>query len=225
MTVQPTDTGAAPPRYSQRTLLRIKHARVTRDTILFLGGIAFIVYGIIAGDDIWIAGMLVAIIFGIAALIRGMMEPAWDRDWSSTVRYVTSIIFLIGGLYLISYSLVSSGRIGLQGSGPATNCQYFKGTTSTSNHPARWYCDVNVHWTDGTTTRESLESPTEVHNGDKIAYARPPVRYLFMTGDLTVTSASQYVFGALAGLAVFLQSLFSLCVLIFARTPPKTIGK
>jgi hypothetical protein len=225
VTAQPAETDVASPRYSQKTLLRIKHARVTRDTVLSLGGVAWIVYGIVTGDSIWIVGLFVAVIFGIAAFARGSMKPAWDRDWSRSFRCISSIFFLIGGLYFIGYSLVISGHVGMQGSGTAANCTYFDGVTSTSAGKPAWYCDVDVHWSNGTTELKKLRTSDEVRNGDTISYARPPVRYLFLTGDQPVTTASQYAFGILVGLAIFLQASFSLCVLIFGKTPPKTTGE
>lgn len=216
MTAQPTGTDAAPSRYSQRTLRRIKHARVTRDTVLFLGGVAFIVYGIIADDAVWVAGVIVAVIFGIAAVMRGVMEPAWDRDWSRLFRWIWSIVFVIGGLYFMGFATVSSGLVGMQGSGTATNCKYIPGGHRSG---PEWLCDVNVRWSDGTTTLEDLNSPGEVHNGEDIAYSRPPLRYLFLTGDEPVTTTPDYLFYFLVGVALFLQASFSLGVLIFGKTP------
>jgi hypothetical protein len=222
VTIQPADTGAKPPRYSERTLRRIKHARVTRDTILFLGGVGFVVYGIVVDNAVWIAGLIVAVIFGIAAFMRGMMEPAWDRDWSRRVRWICSIVFVVVGLYFMSYSVIGSGLIGMQGSGTATNCQYFPRHYKTGPD---WDCDVNVHWSDGTTTLEQLRSSDEVNTGDNVVYARPPMRYLFLTGDLPVATTPDTAFGFAVGLAFFLQAAFSLGVLIFGKTPPRIADK
>ena len=125
MTAQPADDNAraGSPRYSRETLVRIKHARVARDLVSCIGGIVFAILSFVipvlpcnVNDAIWIFALVIAVVFGIAALIRGLAEPAWNREWSSRgLRCGTSIVAILVGLYFMAFALVQSGHIGLQG--------------------------------------------------------------------------------------------------------------
>lgn len=232
MTAQPTDDEAQPvtPRYSQRTLRRIKHARVTRDLILFVGGVVFAVLSFVIpepsytiNDLVGIMAITVAVVFGIAALVRGIMEPQWDRTWSRGLRYGFSIFFILFGAYFMVFALDQSGYIGLHGSGVATNCRFLSDSGGFRSGGSYSYdCDINVHWSDGTTTSELLESTTPVNSGKTVEYAKSPksgLLSLFPIGNQPVAAWTQVGFYLLIGLTMFLQSLFALCVLLFARRP------
>jgi hypothetical protein len=216
-----TGSAATPSRYSEETLRRIKHARATRDTVLFLGGMAFVSYGVIAGDAIWRSGIVVAIIFGVSALYRSRRKPAWTRNWSRPLRYVCSIAFLIAGLYLMLYAVVSSGEVGMQGRGGFELCRPVTTVGRGGSVSVESSCAVNVRWSDGTTTLEQFESDSPVREGAGTPYVRPPIRIPFLTGDQPVKSTPNWLFDGLVGLAVVLQAAFSLGVLICGTTPPQ----
>lgn len=232
MIAQPADDEAQPvtPRYSQQTLRRIKHVRVTRDLILCVGGVVFAVLWFVipepsytVNDLIGPLAIAVAVVFGVAALMRGLMEPKWDRTWSRGLRYGFSVFFLLFGAYFTVFALDQSGYIGLHGSGVTTNCRYLSDSGGFRSGGSYSYdCDINVHWLDGTTTSEHLRSTTPVDSGKTVEYARTPesgLLSLFPIGNQPVAAWTQVWFYLLAGLTVFLQSLFALCVLLFAKRP------
>jgi hypothetical protein len=227
---QPADEQAQPvaPRYSRHTLRRIKHARVARDLTLCVGGVVFTVLSFVipapsytVNDPIWIFALTIAVFFGIAAFWRGIAEPAWDRSWSRSMRYTCSIVFVVAGAYFIVFALDQSGYIGVQGSGVTTDCRFESSAGLSRNAGSFSYdCDLDVHWSDGTTTHESLDATTPVNNGQTIKYAKPAsafLRSLFPVGDQPAAALTQAWFYLLTGMVIFLQSLFALCVLIFVR--------
>ncbi|HEX3784696.1 MAG TPA: hypothetical protein VHX38_33965 [Pseudonocardiaceae bacterium] len=234
MTAQPAgaEAGADQPdtsRYSEKTLRRIRHARVTRDTIVALGGVFFTVAWFAfprppytLNDPLERLTIPVAVVFGIAALVRGVMMPlGWDRTWSRTMRYTCSIIFVLVGLYFMLFSAVQSGHLEVVGTGVTTDCKFFPGIASVhAGGNPEWACDIDVHWTDGTTTAENVSAPTEIVDGQHIEYAKPFIGHLFPFGNQPVAAWQEVWFYLLAGVVMLLQSLFALGVLIFGTTPP-----
>jgi hypothetical protein len=88
------------------------------------------------------------------------MEPARDRDWSRAMRYTCSIIFIVVGAYFMVFALDQSGYVGVHGSGATTNCQYESDSgTGNSGGSHTYRCDVDVHWSDGTTTPKTSTAP------------------------------------------------------------------
>lgn len=237
MPAQPADDKAKPvgakpkPVYSQKTLRRIKHARVTRDLILCIGSVVFALLSFVipvpsytVNDPIRIFALVLALIFGVAALMRGIMEPNWDRDWSLSLRYGFSIFFVVFGAYFVVFALDQSGYIGVQGWGTTTNCTYESdsglGRSGGGSHS--YACDIDVHWSDGTITHERLDSTTPVNSGQDIKYARAAktgLLSIFPIDDQPVAAWTEVWFYLLTGLAIFLQSVFALCILVFARRP------
>lgn len=242
MTAQPGEDKAKPmgpkpkPVYSQQTLRRIKHARVTRDLILCVGGIVFTVLSFVipvpsytVNDPFWIFALFIAIVFGIAALIRGLAEPSWDRRWSSLgLRRGCAVVAMVVGAYFIVFALDQSGYVGLQGSGVATNCQY-ESDSGLGSRPGggshEYHCDVDVHWSDGTATHESLGAVLPVNSGQVIRYAKSSktgVFSIFPVGDQPIAAWTGVWFYLLTGVAIFLSALFALCVALFAKRPKTT---
>lgn len=237
MTAQPTDDEARPvtSRYSQQTLRRIKHARVTRDVILCVGGVVFAVLWFVipqpsytVNDLIGLLTIAVAVVFGIAALVRGLMPPKWDRTWSRGMRYGCSVFFFLFGAYFMVFALDQSGYIGLHGSGVTTNCRFLSSAGLRNGGSYSYDCDINVRWTDGTTTSEYLQSTTPVDSGKTVEYAKSPksgLLSLFPIGNKPIAAWTQVWFYLLTGLTIFLQSLFALCVLLFAQEAENRMKK
>ena len=232
MTAQPTDdeARAVTPRYSHQTLVRIKHARVARDLTLCIGGVVFTILSFVipvpsytVNDAIWILALVVAVVFGTAALIRGLAEPTWTRKWSSLgLRCGCTIAAILVGLYFMAFALVQSGYTGLRGQGLTSNCRYVSSGGLTHGGSHAYLCDVDVRWSDGTTTREDLNATQPVASGKVIGYAKAPktgLLSIFPVGDQPITAWTNVWFYLLAGLAIFLSALFALCVALFAKRP------
>jgi hypothetical protein len=232
VTTQPADDKTKPvaPKYSLKTLRRIKHARVTRDLGLCIGGVVFAVLSLVipvpsytVNDPIWIFALVIALFFGIAAFMRGAVEPDWDRDWSRGLRYGFSIFFIVFGAYFMVFALDQSGYVGVQGSGVTTNCRYESDSGLSKSSGSHSYdCAVDVHWSDGTATHEDLNATMPVHNGQAVEYAKSSktgLLSIFPVGDQPVGAWTGVWFYLLTGLVIFLQSCFALCVLLFAKRP------
>jgi hypothetical protein len=212
---------ATPLKYGERTLRRIRHARTTRDTILAIAGVVFAIVGFAVptpadtfNDAIGFEGVIVAVYFGFAALIRGVFMPlGWDRTWGRGTRYGFSVFFLLLGLYGIGFSLQQTGHLGPVGYGVTSHCEYQPGRSRHSG--GENVCDLPITWSDGTTTNEGLDTPYTVHNGQRIEYTKG----LFIFGAVPVAGWPQVAFYLFVGVAIVLQSLFSLTVLIFGRGP------
>lgn len=210
-----------PSKYSQRTLRRIRHARVTRDTILAIGGVAFAVIGFAVptpadtfNDGIGVGGIVMAVYFGIAALMRGVfMQVDWDRDWGRGTRYGFSVFFLLLGLYGIGDSIQQTGHVGPVGYGVTSHCEYVAGTGRHGSGAN--VCNLPITWSDGTTTNEGINTVYSIHNGQRIEYTKG----LFLFSPTPVAGWPQVAFYLFIGTAIVLQALFSLTVLIFGRGP------
>jgi hypothetical protein len=227
-----TQQMAPKPQYSHKTLVRIKHARVARDLTLCVGGVVFTVLSFVipvpsytVNDPFWIFALVIAVVFGIAALIRGLAEPAWDRRWSSlALRRICSVVAMVVGAYFIVFALDQSGYVGLQGSGVAANCQYESdsgiGVRSGGSHS--YGCDVDVRWSDGSTTHERLNATMPVHSGQTVEYAKSSKTgpwSIFPVGDQPIAAWTNAWFYLSTGLAIFLSALFALCVALVAKRP------
>ena len=237
MTAQSADDEARAevPRYSHATLVRIKHARVARDLTLCIGGVVFTILSFVipvpsytVNDPIWIFAIVIALVFGVAALIRGLAEPAWDRKWSSLgLRCGCAVAAILVGLYFIAFALVQSGYIGLQGHGVTSDCRYQSDSgLGRSGGSHSYACDIDVRWSDGTTTPENLKATLPVNSGQTIEYAKSPqtgLLSIFPVGDQPVAAWTTVWFYLLTGLAIFLQAFFALCVALFARRPKTTV--
>lgn len=224
--------GPLPRRiYSHETLVRIKHARVARDLTLFVGGSVFTILAFVipvpsytVNDPFWIFALVIAVSFGLAGLIRGLGEPSFDHRWSSRgLRRGCCVAAIVAGAYLSLFALDQSGYVGLQGSGVATNCQHESDNglgRSSGSHS--YNCDVEVHWSDGTTTHEDLDAVLPVDNGQTVRYAKSSksgLGSLFPVGDQPIAAWTGVWFYLLTGVAIFLSGLFALCVALFAKQP------
>lgn len=239
MTTQPADdktqSGAPKPKpvYSHKTLVRIKHARVARDLTLCGGGVVFAVLCFVipvppytVNDPIWIFAIVIAVIFGLAGLIRGLGVPAWERTSSRSARRWWSVVAMLFGAYFMVFALDQSGYIGLTGSGVATHCTYESDNglgKSSASHA--YLCDVAVRWSDGTVTQEDLDATLPVHSGQTVEYAKAPKSGLFSIfpiDDQPVAAWTGVWFYLLTGLVIFLQAAFAFSVVTFTRKPKTT---
>jgi hypothetical protein len=174
-------------------------------------------------DPIGIFALAIAVAFGIAAFWRGIAEAAWGRTWSRTMRYTCSVIFILVGIDFMVFAVDHSGSVGLHGSGVTTNCQHESDAGlggSSASHSYR--CDIEVRWSDGTTTHEDLDSTTPVNSGQAVSYAKAPKTGLLSIvpiEDQPEAAWTEVWFYFLTGLVIFLQSVFALCVLVFVRKP------
>src|SRR5437899_2820790 len=116
------------------------------------------------------------------------------------------------------------GDRGLRGSGVATNCRHVSdaglGRSGSGSHS--YDCDVDVRWSDGTTTRENLSATLPVENGQTVEYAKSPksgLLSIFPISDQPVAAWTGVWFYLLTGVAIFLSAFFALCVALFARKP------
>jgi hypothetical protein len=234
VTAQPADDKTEPvaakpkPVYSHKTLVRIKHARVARDLTICAGGIVFTVLSFVipvpsytVNDPIWIFALVVSVVFGLAALIRGLGEPKWERTSSRATRRWCSAAAMLFGLYFMAFALDQSGYIGLTGSGVATRCNYVSsGGFRTASHS--YLCDVAVRWSDGTETQEHLDATMPVNNGQTVKYAKAPqsgLLSIFPIKDQPVAAWTGVWFYLLTGAAIFLQAAFAFSVTTFTRKP------
>lgn len=224
--------GPLPRRvYPDKTLVRIKHARVARDLTLCIGGIVFTVLSFVipvpsytVNDPIWIFALFIAVVFGIAGLIRGLAEPSFDRRWPSVgVRCVCCVVAMVVGAYFFVFALDQSGYVGLQGSGVATNCQHESdGGLGRSGGSHSYNCDVEVRWSDGTATHEDLDATLPVNSGQTVEYAKSSktgLMSIFPVGDQPIAAWPDVWFYLLTGAVIFLSALFALCVALFAKRP------
>jgi hypothetical protein len=234
VTAQPADDKTQPvaakpkPVYSHKTLVRIKHARVARDLTLCVGGIVFTVLSFVipvpsytVNDPIWIFALVISVVFGLAALIRGLGEPKWERTSSRTVRRWCSAVAMVFGAYFMVFALDQSGYIGLTGSGVATDCKYVSHTGLRSSTHA-YLCDVEVHWSDGSTTQEDLDATMPVNSGQTVKYAKAPqsgLLSIFPIKDQPVAAWTGVWFYLLTGAVIFLQAAFAFSVVTFTRKP------
>ena len=234
MTAQPADNKTEPvaakpkPVYSRKTLVRIKHARVARDLTICAGGVVFTVLSFMipvpsytVNDPIWIFALVISVVFGLAALIRGLGEPKWERTSSRATRRWCSVAAMLFGLYFVVFALDQSGYIGLTGSGMATDCEYVSHSGSRSSSHG-YLCDVNVRWSDGTTTHENLDATMPVHSGQTVKYAKAPqsgLMSIFPIDDQPVAAWTGVWFYLLTGAVIFLQAAFAFSVTTFTRKP------
>jgi hypothetical protein len=229
VTTEPADASTEPSKYSPGLLRLIKIARVTRDLLIMVGGLALIVIGFVhvphtlAYNYAWIFGLILFLAFGIAALFHTF---PFDRDWNRWVRFLWSLAGIGLGGVVVVIALGSSGFLGQRADATLTDC----GPTTLYHHISGSHtgivgllsgddtftttateCDGPIRWPDG--SRETV-GVVGVRPGAVVNFVKPG-----MTTSWAVDEGPTYPWPdalslGFVGALMFLQGVYSVVVVI-----------